>query len=368
MKIRRFTILAAACFIFVVLLQQPTIPSRAQTIPALPAQTLSGWTIECVDCPKSFLYISDRGLQIDANGHSHIAYGGDHLYYAWHDGAEWQYETVDAAPGTGGAFPYGFGASALVLDGSDNPHISYYDSVNGDLKYAYRDIAGWHIQTVDSLDDVGISTSLALDASGYPHVSYYDFTNQDLKYAYFDGSAWQIEMVDSSGDVGSYNSIALDSNGFSHISYYDATQDRPKYAYWTGAAWDIQTLNSYDSGMYPSIAIDCSDLPHISFYYHQGSSYNLIYAHWTGSTWDIQEVDPDNYSGRFTSIVLDSSDHPLIATQTIQGRLKYFAWNGSSWDIQTVDSSGDVFYSVSLALDSADTPRIAYLYQNYSTP
>ena len=46
--------------------------------------------------------------------------------------------------------------------GGDYPHISYYDETNADLKYAYRDASGWHIQTVDSEGSVGTSTSLAL--------------------------------------------------------------------------------------------------------------------------------------------------------------------------------------------------------------
>ena len=53
------------------------------------------WVIECVDCPKHFDAMTDRSLRLDSDGNPHIAYGGDHLYYAWYDGAEWQYETAD---------------------------------------------------------------------------------------------------------------------------------------------------------------------------------------------------------------------------------------------------------------------------------
>jgi hypothetical protein len=77
------------------------------------------------------------------------------------------------------------GYTSLALDGDGYPHISYFDWGNSDLKYAYQDASGWHIETVDSERDVGLYTSLALDGDGYPHISYFDETNDDLKYAYY---------------------------------------------------------------------------------------------------------------------------------------------------------------------------------------
>jgi len=72
-------------------------PLALQATPAV----ADGWVIECADCPKLFSSMTDRSLQLDTAGHPHIAYGGDHLYYAWHNGASWHYETVDDSPGVG---------------------------------------------------------------------------------------------------------------------------------------------------------------------------------------------------------------------------------------------------------------------------
>ena len=115
-------------------------------------QTAS-WTIECVDCPKLFSNMTDRSLRLDHAGHPHVAYGQDHLYYSWHDGAKWHHEVADDAPGVGRY-------AALALDESDHPHISYYDCgvfypdpencARSDLKYAWYDGTAWHIETVDS--------------------------------------------------------------------------------------------------------------------------------------------------------------------------------------------------------------------------
>ncbi|MBD3400862.1 MAG: hypothetical protein GF399_11115, partial [Candidatus Coatesbacteria bacterium] len=76
----------------------------------------------------------------------------------------------------------------------------------------------WAFQWVDKHSSIGYS-SLVLDSSGNPHISYFDSTNYDLKYAAWNGASWVIETVDSTGDVGRYTSLALDSYGSPSISY-----------------------------------------------------------------------------------------------------------------------------------------------------
>ena len=54
---------------------------------------------------------------------------------------------------------------------------------------------GWKISVVDSKGYVGKDTSLFLDSQDNPHISYLDDTNSDLKYAYFDGKSWDIRTI-----------------------------------------------------------------------------------------------------------------------------------------------------------------------------
>lgn len=109
-------------------------------VPSPAGNAATQWDIQCADCPKRFWGMSDRSLRLDAAGHPHVVYGADHLYYAWHDGASWHYETVDGSPGVG---QY----ACLALDGDGHPHITY--SGNG-LKYARWTGSAWNIETVDS--------------------------------------------------------------------------------------------------------------------------------------------------------------------------------------------------------------------------
>ena len=335
------------------------------------------WHIETVDSE------GDVGrwtsIAIDSNNYPHISYydgTNRHLKYARYNGSDWEISTVDDS-GYNGFY------TSIALDSNDYPHISYFDLSNDNLKYARWTGSDWEIEILDSEGSAGMYTSIDLDSDDYPHISYaistLPYGIYNLRYARFDGSEWHIETVDTAGDVGYYTSIALDSNDRPHISYCDESgalyseyntymhnynyyMDRDlKYARFDGSEWHIEKVDSEEYvGRYSSIAIDSNDHPHIS-YYHDVTEFDLKYARFDGSEWQIEVVESGGWVGKWTSIAMDSDDYPHISYMDYNNYdLKYARFDGSEWHIETVDEEGDVGLYTSIALDSGGYPHISY--------
>jgi hypothetical protein len=171
--------------------------------------------------------------------------------------------------------------TSLTVNAANIPYISYYDETNGDLKLKYQ--TPFHIWapsvTVDAggplNEDVGWYTSIALDNLGNPHISYYDYTNGDLKYAFWEGSvfpaaggAWNISTLQDVGDVGRFTSLEIyQADNSRHLCYYDYTNKDLMYARFSGGIWEFQTVDNLgDVGLYCSIDLTILGQPAISYY------------------------------------------------------------------------------------------------------
>jgi hypothetical protein len=312
----------------------------------------SKWTIQTVD---SAAYAGKyTSLALDSQGNPHISYqdgqNNDLKYAQWTDAA-WTTSTV-YSNGVVGQW------SSLALDTNNNPCISFPDSVQRVLLYAKLTGSNWDIVTVDPNSKNGLYSSLALDKNNNPNISYQDYTNNDLKYAKWTGSAWDIQTVDSTGNTGYFTSITLDANGNPFIAYQDIGNGLLKLAKWTGSAWTIQTVASTGMiGNTPSIAVDTKGYPHISYF--DGNSKTVMYASWSGSAWSIQTVEAAG-AASYSSLALDSNDNPCISYTGVNADLRFAKLLGTTWNIEVVDSGGNTGMYTSLALDMNDNPCISY--------
>ena len=74
---------------------QAGVPGDIPGQPVLPAgSSPPHWRTDCADCPQNVFWMGDQSLRLDSQGHPHLAYAGDSVYYAWYDGTAWHTEVV----------------------------------------------------------------------------------------------------------------------------------------------------------------------------------------------------------------------------------------------------------------------------------
>jgi len=291
--------------------------------------------------------------------------------------------------------------SALALDSNSNIFVTYYDAtavLDGDLKIITCPVpndcsnnANWSNVTIDSTGDVGSDTSMFIDLFDNIHISYYDSDNGYLKYAYCQAgsdcsqnSSWSASIIDNSGDVGQYSSITSDSSNNIHISYYDSTGlfiGNLKYAFCsflndctTPTNWNTVVIdNSGDVGQYSSITSDSSNNIHISYYDFDNG--NLKYAICLSSSdctqtssWNTVTIDSAVDVGDYSSITADSQDNLHISYHDFNNDyMKYAACTSitdctliSNWEIIIVDNTARVGEFSSITTDENNNVHISY--------
>jgi hypothetical protein len=224
------------------------------------------WTVETVTTSFYATCVGGRGIALDAANRPHLAiYDATNydLVHAMRTPGGWTLETVDSEGRVGTA-------AAIDLDADDHPHIVYCDTTTSSdwrMKHAEWTGTAWAIQTVpDPVPNVGRMLSLRLDGAGNPHISYRDSTNEDLRYATRTGGTWSCQAVDSAGTVGNYSSLDLDSDGHPHITYSSSVGPGMKYAAWNGTTWDIETFDSQVGVSRCGLAVDQWGYPHIAYH------------------------------------------------------------------------------------------------------
>ncbi len=313
----------------------------------LRVKAVDPWMVVTVDAGRDLGQHSS--LTELTNGEPAISYydvdEGD-LKYAWHDEGEWHSTIIDTA-GDVGQYT-GLGIK------SGDPVISYYDASNGALKYAWRSAGAWHTTTIDDDGDVGQYSSLVVLRSGMPAISYYDATHKDLKCAraYSGGggeiAGWHIEVVDSLDAVGRHTSIAELGSGYPAISY--AYSDRwmldsdLKYAEFDGAEWDTTTVATSDmAGYYTSLKILPSGQPAISYGTYVPEFGMRLHCAWRD--------DSSDWVGEHNSLSILPSGRPAIAYYDAASRALKCAWfDGSEWHTRTVDNQNEVGEYANLAI------------------
>jgi choice-of-anchor C domain-containing protein len=196
--------------------------------------------------------------------------------------SSWVVESIDTLGNAGGE-------GYLALDSQNNPHVIYYSTGDGSLKYAVRTGGAWDIDSL-GINNLGYPASLALDSNDIPHISYHDGTTYSLKYAVKSGETWIIETVDGSYPIvsaGQYNSLALDSQDNPHISYSASIKRSSQSRYYNQdlryaskkmGSWTIEILDAHPNAAERNcIAVDSQDDIHIGYCHNHYSDLKYVY-------------------------------------------------------------------------------------------
>ncbi len=315
-----------------------------------------------------------NSIAVDASGNPHIAYYVYSLFpdmypqlkYAYHDKSGWHIETVKSAKSGVGYFV------SLVLDSSSNPHMVYLegrgDNNHNILKYAYKDSRGWHFSILatsydgNALGDYTSYINLVL-YHDQPRISFYNKTSGQIEYMFNNGINWIKEDVAPSGG---WNSLALDSSGNPSISYCSVSPASGKsslrYAKRTASGtWTITIVDDStdDVGEWNSLALDSSGNPRISYIAGENGGV-LKYAYWDGTQWNTEAVD--NQKASSSKLVIDKSGSPLIVyPDLITNHLIYAYKEGSNWvTTNTIDALDGAEQWISFVLNSAGVPTVSY--------
>ena len=191
------------------------------------------WYTETVD-PRSATG-KFNSLALDSKGQPHIAYSdvdlGDLRYATW-TGSEWRFSIPESHQQAEGWVGIG---SSIEIDHAGIPHIAYVDVGHRQIKYAtWQAETGWKSQVVDTISGKADNidrVSLKFDSRQRPHIAYWDSGTGVLRYATITAKGWHAETVDGGDSVGLYPSLAIDSRDEIYISYYDMTNGALRVAH-----------------------------------------------------------------------------------------------------------------------------------------
>lgn len=297
------------------------------------------WTFEEVDSGNfAGMYVS---LAFAGDGTPHVAYydWDDYcLKYATKAGGNWLVQTPTGTNDQG----Y-FSAIAVGTDGY--PRIAYLDRTTNELKFMAWSGSAWSSEVAVSTGGFSsyyASISMVLDTSDNPHLSFWKANTSDLGYAVKRGGVWSITYPDMSGSVGGCSDITLDSSGNPHIAYTDLGSYDVKYASYNGATWSVQTVMTDGNIGYltNSIVINGSSQPEIL----AGTSAGYLYlATYTGSEWTVSLLTGAPSSLGFTNNMV-KFDGSLFMVSTSRKRGIYEgAESGGVWSYAQVADWGNPY-------------------------
>src|SRR6266478_33927 len=260
-------------------------------------------------------------------------------------------------------------SASMAIDRDNNLHVVYRLPQGGLLRYAFRPVGSseWFKMTLDK-DLGGLNTRIAVDQDDNPHVCY---TPNTMKYAHFDGRKWYSQEVDpGSGLVGYECSIRITTDGRPMLAWYWPAGGF-RYAVLQDGAWLAFALdgnpNDY-AGKWNSMVLDSHGNPQIAYSDFPGGE--LRHARYTGKGWirtvlDSQKNGPGGPKGMGVARVLDANENPWVSYYDERSLMVTHRVN-DKWEKHVVEQLppfsnwGWKQFHSDIALDSSGNPHVVF--------
>jgi hypothetical protein len=332
------------------------------------------WKTERVDAGKTFRYMTNSSSQLYGNS-TRVAYGSDHLYYAYLDDLDSVHvSTVDSNWGVG------MYASLAINPTDGHPQISYYDQTHNELKYAaYKEVGGIHLWSTtylynsDPVNLGGKMSAIALDhtSAHLPHIIYRNIDGE-IRHAWMEcpgACNWYFEEVDSAVDASGTNiGFAIDASDVLHVAYYDIISNAMYYRTKVGGVWSAATHLGY--GIEPSLTLDSNGYPSIAY----RTTHALMYAYSNGSVWTFATIYDESGLGKypdFPSLELNGGDSTQPEISFIDGdgylRLAYAGGMdpcpgaSADYDCEVFDFESTYNQVTSLSVSDSNLRSVVYM-------
>ena len=301
--------------------------------------------------PLAFVSNPVDQVSMDASlNKAHLSYydaDNQRLVYVSGSGSTWSSMAVDSSGDVGK-----HNDLVVVGDADALVRIAYWDVTNSQVKLARIDGSNLRVYS-NTVGPVLNATSGPLAATVLPAgdigVSYYDGVNGDLRFARLDleTETWTDELVDGiSADVGRLNAVETDgSEGVPVFAYYDETNDAIKFAYEQDGAFYIEVAVP-SAGLVNSLSMELglnSRLrPRIAYTTQAGNA--VYFATKPQGTWQVENVDQGS---SLSDVSLDLNSRPYLAY--VDNGL-YYAFRSATIDVDTaqpgaVPRSGPGYYN-----------------------
>lgn len=228
---------------------------------------------------------------------------------------------------------------SVTFDKKGQPHLSYCDAHFGDLKYATRSGAQWHVESALHQGNVGKYTSIAVAPDQSIAMVFYDQDAHYLRYAWRkpNQKQWRTENIAWGHDVGMAAELRFDHHGNANVFYYVPSGRLAHARRRAPGHWDKRSVKEATGGFSARIGVVLRPEGFWLTFLDWKVTQSILYlARPQGDSWRIETV-ADRFGAGWRSQLAFMNDQPVVLfSRTLKNDLQWAFFDKDRWRMETV--------------------------------